>query len=348
MVVLNLLRAQATCLDIAPSLVVLNEGRLSRAAREAGLQIRIVPEAGTNIWRLIRAVGRALADLTPDIIHAHRYKEQFLSYILAERYGAKCVASIHGYEPPVALSGRLKFAIWDSMNRALARLVSAQFIAVSDDLRQRYKVPSKRCVTIPNGIRVQDFEGYSKPFTMREQPFSPVIGWTGRMVPVKGLEILLKAVAQMAAMLRVRVLLIGDGPERTHLENLAYRLGIMDSVRFAGFVPEPRSFLEEMDVFALPSLHEGIPMSLLEAFAAGVPVVAAAVGGIPGMVGTSGAAHLVRSATPEAWAAALTEAITNPEQSQIMGKRGRQLVEERFSMETMVNRYCTVYSKVIS
>jgi glycosyltransferase involved in cell wall biosynthesis len=234
------------------------------------------------------------------------------------------------------------------MNRALARIVSAQFVAVSDDLRQRYKVPSKRCVIIPNGIRVQDFEGYSKAFTMHEQSFIPVIGWTGRMVPVKGLEILLKAVAQMLAVSRVRVLLIGDGPERTHLENLAYRLGIMDSVRFAGFVPEPQSLLAEMDVFALPSLHEGIPMSLLEAFAAGVPVVAAAVGGIPGMVGASGAAHLVQSATPEAWAAALTAAITNPEQSGIMAKRGRRLVEERFSMEAMVNRYSSVYSGVVS
>lgn len=347
-VVLNLLRAQATRLDVKPSLVVLNEGRFEKTARELGIQVRVVPEAGTYILRLVRAVGRAFAELTPDIIHAHRYKEQFLSYVLARKYGARCVATIHGYEPPTTLSGRLKFAVWDSMNRALARLVGTRFVAVSDDLRRRYKVSANRSTIIPNGIMVQNFKARLGVLPERGTQSLPVIGWTGRMVPVKGLEILLKAVAHMAVNLPVRVLLIGDGPERANLEKLARSLGITDSVRFAGFVPEPLTLLDTMDVFALPSLHEGIPMSLLEALAAGVPVVAAAVGGIPGMIGDSGAAQLVHSSSPEAWAAALTSVITNPEQSRVMAKRGRRLVEEQFSMDAMVNRYCAVYAEMLS
>ena len=348
MVVLNLMRAQAARSDIEPSLVVLNEGRLDKVAREAGFHVRTIPETEMNVWKLALAVDRALSELAPTIIHAHRYKEQFLSYILAWRHGAKCITTIHGYEPPMALSGRLKFTIWDSINFILARLNRARFVAVTDDLRQRYRVSSRRCTIIPNGIQLNDFDQRSERRMLADHLSIPVIGWIGRMVPVKGLAILLKAVAQMSAVSRpLRVLLVGDGPERQELEALADRLGIRDLIRFVGFAPEPLIFLDEMDIFVLPSLHEGIPMALLEALASGIPVVAAAVGGIPGMIGDTGAALLVRSSSPEAWAAALTEVIGCPEQSSMMAKRGRQLVREQFSIESMVNRYFDVYSAAV-
>ena len=348
-VVLNLLRAQAARSDIEPSLLVLNEGRLNKVAREAGIHVRTIPETEMNVWKLARAVDRALSDLAPTIIHAHRYKEQFLSYILAWRHGAKCITTIHGYEPPMALSGRLKFAIWDSINFILARLNRARFVAVTEDLRQRYRVSSRRCTIIPNGIQLQDFDQSSEGRMQDDHSSIPVIGWIGRMVPVKGLAILLKAVAQMSAVSRsLRVLLVGDGPERPEHEALAERLGIRDLIQFVGFAPSPQFFLAEMDIFVLPSLHEGIPMALLEALAAGVPVVAAAVGGIPGMIGDTGAARLVRSSSPEAWVAALTAVIGSPEQSSMMAKRGRQLVREQFSIESMVNRYFDVYSAAVT
>lgn len=169
------------------------------------------------------------------------------------------------------------------------------------------------------------------------------------MVPVKGLAILLKAVAHMSSISRpLRVLLVGDGPERPELEALAERLGIRDSIEFVGFASEPRFFLAEMDVFVLPSLNEGVPMALLEALAAGIPVVAAAVGGIPGMIGDTGAALLVRSSSPEAWVAALTTVIGCPEQSNMMAKRGLQLVREQFSIDSMVNRYIAVYCAAVA
>ena len=97
------------------------------------------------------------------------------------------------------------------------------------------------------------------------------------------------------------MLLDGDSPERADLETLADRIGIRDSIQFVGFVPEPRFFLTEMDIFVPPSLHERIPMALLEALTDGVPVVATAVGGIPGMICDTGAALLVRSLSREAW-----------------------------------------------
>lgn len=348
-VVLNLICGQTARRELEPSLVILNEGRLARLAREAGLPVRVVPETGMNVWKLARALDRVLSDLAPTIIHTHRYKEQFLSYILAWRHGARCVATIHGCEPPSALSDRLAVAIRDTINFILARLVKTRFVAVSEDLRQRYRVSPERCTIIPNGIRVQDLTPRPEIPMKTEQSSATVIGWIGRMVPVKGLTTLLDAVAEMSVGSQpLRVLLVGDGPERMALEARAERLGIKELVHFVGFVSNPESFLMDMDIFALPSLHEGIPMVLLEAFAAGVPVVASAVGGIPDMIGDSDAAYLVPSSSPEAWAAALTELIADREKARMMGKQGRRLVEEHFSIESVVKRYIEVYYAAVS
>ena len=94
MVVLNLMRAQAARRDVEPSLVVLDEGRLDKVAREAGFHVRTVPETKMNVSKLARAVDQVLSGLAPTIIRAHRYKEQFLSYMLAWHHGAKCISTI--------------------------------------------------------------------------------------------------------------------------------------------------------------------------------------------------------------------------------------------------------------
>jgi len=348
-VVFNLAHGQTARHDLEPSIVILNEGRLAKLAREAGLPIRIVPETSMNVFKLVCTLDRVIADIAPDIIHTHRYKEMFFSHILAWRHGARSVATVHGYEPPSKQWDRIKVALRDAVNLTIARLVRARFVTVSEDLRQRYRISSKRCTIIPNGITLKDFKPRLEVGMNTEQSSIPIIGWVGRMVPVKGLTILLEAVAKLSAQSQLlRVVLVGDGPERAALETLAQRLGIKELVDFVGFVPDPQSFLADMDIFALPSLHEGIPMVLLEAFAAEVPVVAAAVGGIPDIISDSRAAYLVSSSSPEAWAEALTELITDREKARMMAKRGRRLVEERFSIESVVKRYSEVYYAAVS
>ena len=116
---------------------------------------------------------------------------------------------------------------------------------------------------------------------------------------MKGLATLLDAVAQMSSnSMRPCLLLVGDGPERSALESQAERLGISERVRFVGFVDDPGHFFNCMDLFVLPSLHEGVPLALLEAMGAGIPVVASAVGGIPEMIGDSGGGHGSSVLTP--------------------------------------------------
>jgi len=348
--VLNLLQCQATRLDLEPSLVILNEGRFASRAKEIGIRVLVVSESDKSIARLVHAVDKALAELAPSIVHAHRYKEHFLSYLLAWRHRAKCVSTIHGYEPPGSSLGAVKFLAWDCLNYVLARMNCASFTAVASELSERYRVPPKQCTIIPNGIPLPIEDRNMDKIRLKDRSSIPVVGWVGRMVPVKGLTTLLKAIALMPSLgapQLPRVLLIGDGPERSALEELSKKLGLREVIQFLGFVPEPRLLLSQIDIFVLPSLHEGIPLALLEALAAGVPAVVSAVGGIPAIVGDTGAAILVNSSSPEEWAKMLIEVSSSPEKSQEMGMRGRRLVRERFSIDLMTDRYSSVYTAAL-
>jgi len=139
---------------------------------------------------------------------------------------------------------------------------------------------------------------------------------------------------------------VGGGPERAALTEQAKRLGIEGRVQFTGYVEDLSPFLARMDVFALPSRHEGAPMALLEAMAAGVPVVAARVGGIAEMIGESGAARVVDGHDPVVRARAIEGILVDRVATVEMVRRARRLVSERFSIDAMHTRYGELYRAI--
>jgi glycosyltransferase involved in cell wall biosynthesis len=303
--------------------------------------MKLIPESETNPLSLYHQLARAISELRADIIHTHRYKENLYGCLLVSRLKVRHVSTLHGFEPPVTLLGRSKEAIRDFVSFRLAYRAGTRFAAVSRDLQRQYRVPDRHCVVIPNGIAIPPLRSaHSTAGTA-----APVIGWVGRMVPIKSVATLFEAVALLADLQpKPTVLLLGDGPERSSLTELAARLGIQDQVVFQGFVNDLAPHYARMTAFALPSLHEGVPLALLEAMGYGVPVIAASVGGIPEVIGESGAAQLVRSHSPADWAAAIRRVLTNPAEAQQLVQRGRALVVERFSLDAMLDRYAELYS----
>lgn len=344
-VVWNLLSAQAKQANLEVSVIIMNEGRLEKLLREAGIPTWLISESEHTPWDLLRAVEQALKEITPTIVHSHRYKENLLSYFLAWRHGASSVVTLHGHtekfrDPFV----RAKFLFLRAFAYRIAWLVDAYFIAVSEDMRTLHRRPPQRCIVIPNGIPIPDESPRIKAAANQTKNRAPVIGWVGRMVPVKGVTVLLDAIAQMPPGPRQpSLLLVGDGPERSALKSRAQLLGIAERVRFVGFVTDPHSYIAHMDLFALPSLHEGTPIALLEAMGAGVPVVAAAVGGIPEIIKDGEAGCLVNSHSPSAWASTLTELVNDPGRARTIAERGRRLVQKQYSVEVMAARYIEVY-----
>lgn len=330
------------------TIIALNEGRFASRARARGLHVVVVPESAMSLLSLARELKRVIDDLKPDIIHTHRYKEILLGAILSPTSVAHHVVTIHGYEPPTSQLVRWKTFLSNSLCIGAALVRRARFIVVADHLRACFMIPRNRCVTIHNGIQLPgpampepdwNFPHHSKP---------AVIGWVGRMVPVKGLSTLLRAVAEMAWTPPPTLLLIGDGPERASLEQLAKLLGISERVRFQGFVENTWPFYNQMDLFALPSHHEGIPIALLEALGAGLPVVASSVGGIPHVIGPSGAGVLIDSTSPSAWAKALTDLLKDQDKMKILRECARRHIQANYSVEGMAGRYVAMYESIIA
>jgi glycosyltransferase involved in cell wall biosynthesis len=175
-----------------------------------------------------------------------------------------------------------------------------------------------------------------------------LFGTLARMVPVKGLADLLEA----AALLRARepravFALAGDGPLRPSLEAQAANLGLEETVHFLGFTPESADVLAALDVFVLPSLDEGVPLALLEALAAGKPVIASAVGGMAELLSDQVDALLVPPAAPPRLAQACATLVHDESLRAALGRRARSLARERLSAGRMAAEVYDVYSSLM-
>ena len=346
--VLDLLCSEVYRTSTDATLIVLNEGRFASRARAQGLRVVLVPEAATPFLSLAREVGRVISDLRPEILHTHRYKEMLLGAMLSGRTGPRHVVTIHGYEPPTRRLARWRTLLTNSFCIGAALVRGGRFVVVADHLRRSFMIPASRCLTVNNGIRLPEPEVSGPGRSPRDPAKGMVIGWVGRMVPVKGLSTLLRAVAEMTWTPRPTLLLAGDGPERAALEGLARSLGISERVCFLGFVENAWALYSRMDLFALPSHQEGIPMVLLEAMGTGLPVVASSVGGIPYVIKDGSIGVLMDSRSPSAWAKALTALLKDPSRRQAMGDCARRHIRANFSVEQVAARYLSVYERVKS
>jgi glycosyltransferase involved in cell wall biosynthesis len=169
-----------------------------------------------------------------------------------------------------------------------------------------------------------------------------VVGTIARLDPVKDLATLLDAVARLGPELDVLVVLIGDGPERNALEQLATSLGIADRVRFLGHRDDARWWLNGCDLYANSSVSEGASLTILEAMAAGLPIVATAVGGTPEVVPAE-CGRLVPSRDASALASAIRTLSTDASLRRNLGRAARARVERLFTLERMVEDYRRVY-----
>jgi protein-tyrosine-phosphatase len=249
----------------------------------------------------------------------------------------------------------LKFQCYDALDKAALWTCAERVVAVSQSMAATLKASNYRAsavMHIHNGIDLRAVKASRAPDDVRRELGigleQLVIGTAGRLSPVKGHEHLVRA-AQLIARRedRARFLFVGNGPLKGALRTLAADLGLDDRCTFVDLQDHPRlsvyDVMRVMDVFVLPSLHEGIPMALLEAMALETPVVASAVGGIPEVITHRHDGLLVRSRNHGDLAEACLELIGNPELSRTFGGRARRVVHDRFSRdangETVLDLY---------
>lgn len=323
----------AACFDW--TVVVLGgRGVLAEALEASGVRILVLDEpAGfrVGLWRRLARLFRAEQF---DIVHTH--DDRPLIYGMPAAWWAKVPRRIHtnhhGQLPGV--SWRQSFLI-----RRAARFAE-QFVCVSDNSARfmiEQGVAGQRVRTIRNGIDLTRFA------FLGPSDGGPIVT-VARLSPEKDVANLLRAAARVVAVApSARFEIAGDGPCRGELAQLAAELNLAEHVIFHGEVRDIPALLTRARLFVLPSQTEGISLTLLEAMARGLPVVATQVGGTPEVVEPSATGLLVPARDPDALAQAILALLADPERGRHMGSTARTRVENCFDIRTMTRQYESLY-----
>jgi glycosyltransferase involved in cell wall biosynthesis len=313
-----------------------------------------VEEAGARFVRLehVRRAIHPVRDLTglaelvrlcrregPDIVHANSSKAGVLGRLAAAIAGVPVrIFTVHGWA----------FAAYDgAASRAylqadrLVRSLTTRIVCVAENER-RIGIAARTCtadqvVVIRNGVRVEATPGAQ----LAGSP--PGIVAVGRFRYPKDFPTLLKALAQVSE--AYRAVIVGDGPARSDLQQSIARLGIADRVEFVGERRDVAGLLAGSDLFVLSSRSEGLPMSILEAMAAGLPVVASDVGGVSEAVADGETGLLVPAGDADALAAAIGRLLADADERRRLGERGHAVARERFDVERFRREHVELYHR---
>jgi glycosyltransferase involved in cell wall biosynthesis len=331
------------------------EGRGERLARfeEAGVPVSFPRAAGEKLAVAADLCAWLVAQRI-DLLHTHSYKPNLyarLAGLPCRETGLKIAAHYHNqYDNKWEKDGSL------DLERLLARASDA-LLAVSGSVREhvaeRLGIAPERVDVIANGVEAERFAAADPAAARRKlglPPGCPVVGVVGRISAQKGQEDFLRAAALLARRFpEARYLVVGSADDEkllARMRGLAGELGLGASLRFTGHVSDMPALYAALDVLVAPSRWEGFGLMLVEAMAGGRPIVASAVGAIPEVVGSGGAALLVPPADPAAIYEAVSALLTDPGRCAAMGAAGRERARD-FSWEVSGRRLAAVYERVL-
>lgn len=323
--------------------------RLLEGAAAAGIAVREIPRVSDgNVARRLPGFVRALAAERPAVFHAH------LNWPLACKFGL-VAARIRRVPAVVATAQLFVEALVNRSVRFQQRIVSAgvhRYLAVSQEVARRlaasFGIPQRKLRVVYNGIDPGPFGGHPDlrlRASLAGDPQRPLVLTLARLAPQKGLDTLLAA----ARLVPDAVFAVaGDGPDRAALEAHARTLGLADRVRFLGHRRDVPALLDSCDLFVLPSLFEGLPLAVLEAMAAGKPVVASRIGGTDEAVVDGVTGLLEPPSDPTALAQAIRTVLADPPLASRLGAAGRARLHAEFSAQRMVSAVEASYDELLA
>lgn len=289
---------------------------------------------------------RVLRERRPDVLHVHPIAIGAVATFVGRLAGIDCIVatqhSQHDGHGPVK-------QVVNGISNVLCNVVVNNSVATAESFPVWEDVlldvsRTKRQV-VHYGIDLESVNTVRQNSRTMDLPDGFLVGTSGRFVKSKGIDSLVRATARLVNTApEIRLVLAGDGPERSNLESLAAELGVSDNVIFLGWLSERErvyEFLDTLDVFAFPTRYEGFGVSNAEAMAMGTPVV---VNDLPVLREVVGEAGLFVDATdPESLADGINELYDNPAQRQRLGERAAERIREQFSLASTVKEYNEVY-----
>jgi glycosyltransferase involved in cell wall biosynthesis len=311
-------------------------------ARRHGFEALALRHDTPRLWGAFRELLGLLPELGACVLCCHGYKAGLLGRWAARRCNVPVVAVSRGWT-----GEDLKVRLYEAVDRlGLRRMDRVVCVSRRQAARVRQAgVPAERTLVIPNAVQPERFAAPDPADRRRLRELFPVrparvVGASGRLSPEKGFGVLVEAAALAARDdPALGFVLFGDGALRPQLERRAAALGLTGRFVLAGFRTDQDRFMPFLDLLVLPSFTEGMPNVVLEAFAAGVPVVATAVGGTPEVVedGTNG--FLVPPGDAAALARGIRAALATEERRRELGRRGRERVLRDFTFAAQARAY---------
>jgi len=320
-------------------------------AKRLGLECTTFSCDGRLDLSTVRAIRSYILKNGIDLIHTHGYKADIYGYAAIRGKSIASVATCHSWldrvkQPPLSLR------LYGVLDKAALRRFGI-VAAVSDslaDLLARLGIHPGNIRSIPNGIDVEVFRKALPTFGEEIGKGKKIaVGMVSRLVPGKGADVLLRA-AQMILKEHPEVVFafIGEGTERERLMQLAHELKITTSCVFAGQRHDMPEVYASLDIVVLPSFSEGMPMAILEAMAAGKPVVATDVGAISSIVIPEKTGILVKPGDAEGVQAAIKRILLDPSLGIALGRNAHELVRDKHSVNHMSSSYLEAYRQALS
>jgi glycosyltransferase involved in cell wall biosynthesis len=336
------------------------EGDFHDLAAARGVVVTIIPELGRSIrpWSDLRALFllyRLMRRERPQIVHTHTAKAGALGRLAA--FAARVPVVVHTYHGHV-LSGYFSpmvSAFFRNIERALAPATDVLLTvseSVKGDLVRLAVSPARRVRVLPLGLDLQPLSGVlPRGELRREAGWSDadfVVGIVGRLVPIKDVDTFIETAARLVETTdAVRFAVVGDGEERARLEARAKSL-LGDRIHFFGWRKDAAAVFGDLDIAVNTSLNEGTPVALIEALAAGRPVVATAVGGTPDLLEGGRFGKLVPVKSPAATAAAIQWALDSPTEAHLMASTGQSVVLAKYSVARLLEDMSSLYRELLA
>jgi glycosyltransferase involved in cell wall biosynthesis len=342
------------------------EGSMAHVAEQRGIDVVTLPDLHREIsplhdLRAARALARVIRRVRPHILHTHTAKAGAVGRTAAILAGdARPPITVHTFHGHVLRGyfGPISGGFFRLLEQRLAATTTA-LVAVSpeirDDLVELGVAPAEKFTIIRLGVELAERVGAepgARERTRRMMGIPPerfTVGWIGRMTAVKRMDDILRAFAELRRRgVDACLCLVGDGPDRDDVEEMASELRIMRDTLFLGYQDDVAPFYAAFDVLLLPSANEGTPVSAIEALAAGKPVVATRVGGVPDVVRDGVDGFLVEAGDVDGLADRLAELAADREAAKRMGALGRTRVLERYSVGRLIGDVDALYQRLLA